>query len=69
MLFIVLAICSGSVLCLSFNMPVKENPVAEPDTGYAGSQSCMNCHKDIYAEHLKTAHYLSSAIASAQSIK
>jgi hypothetical protein len=69
MFFIVLVICSGSVLCLSFNIPSKASPAAEPDTGYAGSQTCINCHKDIYTEHIQTAHYLSSTVANAQSIK
>ena len=67
MLFI---ICGGSFLCLSFNVPsTNSNSTAEPDTGYAGSKTCMNCHKDIYTEHIKTAHYLSSSLASAQSVK
>ncbi|HYJ62589.1 MAG TPA: hypothetical protein VEV62_02510 [Parafilimonas sp.] len=29
----------------------------------------MNCHKDIYVSHIKTAHYLTSGVANAQSIK
>jgi hypothetical protein len=61
---------AGSFLCLSFNVPIKNNLTSvEPDTGYAGSQTCMNCHKDIYASHIKTAHYLTSGIATTESIK
>jgi len=56
-------------LCLSFNFPIKNNLGVEPDTGYAGSKTCMNCHKDIYVSHIKTAHYLTSGVANAQSIK
>ena len=67
---LLIMICVGSFLCLSFNVPQKINFTAvEPDSGYAGSQTCMNCHKDIYASHIKTAHYLTSSIATAQSIK
>jgi hypothetical protein len=36
---------------------------------FAGSQTCVNCHKEIYDSHLGTAHYLSSAIASLETVK
>lgn len=36
---------------------------------FAGSASCMSCHKEIYESHLNTAHYLSSAIASKETVK
>src|SRR4051812_14241798 len=63
-------ICGGSFLCLSFYVPIKNNNAAnEPANGYTGSQTCMNCHKDIYNEHIKTAHYLTSSLANAQTIK
>jgi hypothetical protein len=35
---------------------------------FAGSASCAGCHKDIYTKHLNTAHYLTSRIATEQSI-
>lgn len=31
---------------------------------FAGSASCAGCHKDIYNNHVKTAHFLTSAEAS-----
>lgn len=67
--FLMLLVCAGSFLCLSFNLPIKNNLGFEPDTGYAGSKTCINCHKDIYASHIKTAHYLTSGVANGQSIK
>ena len=36
---------------------------------FAGSATCGNCHKNIYASHLHTAHYLTSRLASAKYIK
>ncbi len=36
---------------------------------YVGSETCMECHTDIYATHLNTAHYKTSAQASAETIK
>ena len=36
---------------------------------FAGSASCMQCHKDIYEKHLMTEHFLSSAPAKVGNIK
>lgn len=36
---------------------------------FAGSATCITCHKEIYNSHLHTAHYLSSKPATAQYIK
>ena len=36
---------------------------------FAGSATCANCHKDIYDSHLKTAHHLTSGIASKEYIR
>ncbi len=35
---------------------------------YVGSETCMECHADIYSSHLKTAHYNTSAIANKETI-
>ena len=40
-----------------------------PEKKFAGSEACANCHRDIYATHIHTAHYLTSQPASALSIK
>ncbi len=36
---------------------------------FAGSNKCISCHKNIYDSHIKTAHFLTSSSATAQSIK
>lgn len=35
---------------------------------FVGSETCLECHADIYAEHLKTAHHRTSALASDSTI-
>lgn len=37
--------------------------------GFVGSAACQSCHANIYATHIKTAHYLDSRPASAAAIK
>jgi nitrate/TMAO reductase-like tetraheme cytochrome c subunit len=67
-----------TTICLSVLLLVKcMNKINDKTTPanrhafeeFTGSQTCMNCHKEIYGSHLTTAHYLSSAIASLESIK
>src|ERR1700742_2955483 len=41
----------------------------DPNDKYIGSAACQSCHKDIYAAHIKSAHYNDSKPASAASIK
>ena len=36
---------------------------------FAGSLSCSGCHKDVYEQHLKTAHFQTSGLPSADNIK
>lgn len=36
---------------------------------YVGSMTCLECHADIYASHIQTAHYNTSATANAENIK
>lgn len=36
---------------------------------FAGSKTCSTCHQDIYEKHSKTAHFLTSQLASENSIK
>lgn len=35
---------------------------------FVGSRTCMECHADIHASHLETAHYNTSALANADNI-
>lgn len=36
---------------------------------FVGSETCIECHADIYASHIETAHYNTSASADSQNIK
>lgn len=36
---------------------------------FIGSETCMECHADIYASHITTAHYNTSALADSTNIK
>ncbi len=46
-------------------------PIAVHSNGsaFAGSQHCIPCHSDIYDQHIKTAHFNTSAPADSLSIK
>lgn len=36
--------------------------------GYVGSETCMECHRDIYETHLKTAHFNTSSFTNLDNI-
>ncbi len=38
-------------------------------TAFAGTASCAGCHKDAYGQHMHSAHFLTSGIASEKNIK
>lgn len=41
-----------------------------PEGGeFVGSQTCMECHRDIYDTHVQTAHFNTSAIADGENIR
>jgi len=50
--------------CLTFNSP-KQDPRGNI---FAGSSTCIQCHKDVYDNYLHTAHFSSSRLASANTI-
>jgi len=41
----------------------------DPNSPFAGSETCKNCHKEIFDSHIKTAHYLTSKPADEKYIK
>ena len=54
--------------CFNSNdAPTPANPGSKQQ--FAGSATCAACHKDIYAAHLKTAHFQTSQTANAENIK
>lgn len=64
------------VLCVSLTTTCMNNNSDQPGViknaygqAFAGSASCESCHKSIYADHIHTAHYLTSQPASQQIIK
>lgn len=63
-----------TVACLFSQCEHKEpltDDVLADDKGrqFIGSASCQGCHKDIYDEHLRTAHFLTSQPGSEEFIK
>lgn len=36
---------------------------------FAGSATCTNCHRDIYDDHIRTAHFLTSQPATDEYVK
>jgi hypothetical protein len=49
---------------------INDNPESKDPRGilYAGSASCIKCHKDIYSNYLHTAHFQTSRLAGAGSV-
>src|ERR1700754_4505014 len=48
----------------------KKTSGGPPDRSlFAGSEACANCHKEIYASHIHTAHYLTTRPATSETIK
>lgn len=46
----------------------KSDKVQYSFEDYAGNEKCVSCHKDIYEQHLKTAHHLTSQPADEKNI-
>jgi hypothetical protein len=63
------AIYFGNVMFTTFRNPTKNTTQNIDRSKFAGSATCISCHKDIYESHIKTAHYLDSRPASKGSIK
>lgn len=53
--------------CTSPDNNIKDGPVQY--AAFAGSASCVTCHKDIYEKHLQTEHFLSSKSSGIENIK
>jgi hypothetical protein len=76
-----LLLCSGIILCTFFlaecidhKAGPAQTATAATGTGvqygeFAGSEACAGCHKEIYASHIHTAHYLTTRPAKADFIK
>lgn len=54
--------------CMSSSSEEKEETVANGYDEYAGNEKCAGCHKEVYEQHLKTAHHLTSMLADENNI-
>ncbi len=52
--------------CFTNNSSIKDDPRG---TNYAGSATCISCHKNIYKSYLHTAHFMASGPASDSTIR
>ena len=69
-LLLLAMVYAGTVLCSGYRESGPTvNRNAFSDSLYAGTASCMNCHKAIYDSFIGTAHFLTSRPAAAQFIK
>ncbi len=55
--------------CMS-DTGAEEKPAAPQDhfAAYAGNEKCATCHKDVYENHLLTAHHLTASPADSTSV-
>ena len=69
---IIISLIVFSILLLTECINNSKQKIKQTHDGsfekFAGSQSCANCHKDIYEKHIHTEHHLSSAIANEKNI-
>lgn len=49
-------------------IPIEPIATGYDGLEYAGSQNCIPCHEDIYNDHLKTAHFNTSQLATKDKI-
>jgi hypothetical protein len=49
--------------------PGERSGAGRGGSGFAGSQRCAQCHRDIYAQHLRSFHHLTSIAASRATLK
>ncbi len=69
-LMLVLLVYLGTLFCSGFSYESKHIQLLNlPDSLYAGSESCLPCHKSIYDSFITTAHNLTSHTAGAEFIK
>jgi len=69
-LVIISSILSGVLLLVKCSFSDKKSSGNTIQySQFAGSTTCLKCHKDIYEKHLQTEHFLSSSIASIDMIK
>jgi Cytochrome c554 and c-prime len=64
-IIIVSVIYLGTTMCDSMNNGKLLTEIKHPNgKAFAGSETCKNCHRDIFESHLHTSHYLTSGPAT-----
>ncbi|MGF2413872.1 MAG: multiheme c-type cytochrome [Ferruginibacter sp.] len=68
---LLLIVLCGFIFTKCINNEVDEAGVAATANfkAFAGSASCISCHKTVYDSHINTAHFHTSETANAKSIK
>ena len=61
-MIIVLLIYIGSSMCNTSSNIKEDKAVYGANDNYIGSNTCFNCHKEIYDSYTKTPHYKTSAL-------
>ena len=54
--------------CINNATEKADNTASKTYATFAGSASCINCHKNIYDTHIHTAHFQTSALANDSNI-
>jgi len=67
-LFVILLSMFILTKCISNEKEKQTAVVKDGYSEFAGSTSCISCHKSIYDTHINTSHYKTSAIASEKNI-
>jgi hypothetical protein len=71
-------LCAVIILCTFFLAECVDHEAGQVQTAdrnqitfaeFTGSQACAGCHKDIYASHIHTAHFLTTRPAKKEFIK
>jgi len=68
---IITFIVAVSLLTKCINKTGPEKNIVRNEAGqeFAGSSTCISCHKEIYEDNINTAHYHTSQIASKKNIR
>lgn len=67
--FLLLLIFGIPLLVIFGQCKIFNSPKVDPrGSAYAGSERCMNCHKDVYSDYLHTSHFSTSRVADEHSI-
>lgn len=67
-LFLILVFIVPLVVIFSQCLTINKNKPDPRDAIFAGSKTCITCHKDVYDNYLHTAHFSSTRLADIHSI-